>query len=43
MHDVHEKDVFHGGYEKTFEKVCSHVAHVSATEYVCSKYVIVNN
>ena len=34
IRDVHEKDVLHGGYKKTFEKVWCHVAHVSVNEYV---------
>jgi hypothetical protein len=38
IRNVHEKDVLHGGYKKTFEKVWCHVAHVSVTEcvFLCS-------
>ena len=34
VRSMHEKDLLHAGYKKTFEKVWCHVIHVSVTVYV---------
>ena len=34
VRSMHEKNLLHAGYKKTFEKVWCHVVHVSVTVYV---------
>ena len=35
IHDVHEKDLLHAGYKKTFDKVSMHGIAVLCNKYGC--------